>query len=478
MLNAAKYKISYSTLLIIVLSFLTAGIIFYGSGKVIAAFCLLPVLTIFYLSAPPFAKIVIPMVMITFPITLQVLGKDAFSTGTVAIFITLAWALTKYKFSKTLACDKNFFWLLFLLSITALIGMATKTPGAYWGPAIRHYVNFVSSVAFFFLIVHAQYIAGIANSKKEYIEKLISALLLITVAHVFLSLLIFNFPWIEKYFFIFLHRTQTHLGNHIIDDVYVRATSVFTGGEEFGELLVLLFPFALYKLFVYRKKIYWFVIGSLLLGMVISGTRSAFVLIVFQTLAFIYILVPAKYNSRKIIITVGFAIAFILMLPVFMRYSPILMDRVQIALDELGQKNDIITIVNRSVVWPMAWNLTVKTISLFGHGPIQAVALGFPVKNFHNLYMSSIFQFGVIGSILFFMFFFILAKRLFFVAKKNKEESGSLYLLTLTCLLSLSCFLINEIKFEFNRSDSYQQFVWIFFGIFYLTGTIWQNHKT
>lgn len=477
MLNAAKYKISYSTLLIIV-SFLTTGIIFYGSGKVIAAFCLLPVLTIVYLNAPPFAKIVIPMAMITFPITLQALGKDAFSTGTLAIFITLAWALTKYKFGKTLAYDKKFWRLLFLLAVTALIGMATKTPGAYWGPAIRHYVNFVSSVALFFLIVHAQYIVGIANGKKEYIEKLISVLLSITVAHVFLSFLIFNFQWIEKYFSIFLHRTQEHLGGHIVNDVYVRATSVFTGGEEFGELLILLFPFALYKLFVSRKKIYWFVIGSLVIGIVISGTRSTFLLIIFQTLAFVYILMPAKYNSRKLVITVGFAFVFILMLPIFTKYSPILMDRVQVTLDQLGQKEDVVTIINRSSVWPLAWDLTVKTISLFGHGPIQAYGIGFPVKNFHNLYMSLIFQFGVIGSIVFFMFFFILAKRLFFVAKKNKGESGSFYLLTLTCLLSLSGFLINEIKFEFNRSDSYQQIVWIFFGIFYLTGTIWQNHKT
>ncbi|WP_321492489.1 O-antigen ligase family protein [uncultured Desulfobacter sp.] len=478
MLNAEKYKISYSTLLIIVLSFLTSGIILCGSGKVIAAFCLLPVLTIFYLNAPPFAKIVIPMVMLTFPITIQALGKDAFSTGTLAIFSTLAWALSKYKFGKTLAYDKNILGFLLLLVVIALIGMVTQTPGAYWGPAIRHYLNFISSVAIFFLIVHSQYMTGTANSKKEYIEKLISVLLSITVVHVFLSFLIFNFQWIEKYFSIFLSRNQEHLGRHIVHDVYVRATSVFTGGEEFGELLILLFPFALYKLFLSRKKIYWFIIGSLLIGVVISGTRSAFLLIVFQTLAFVYILVPKKYNSRKIVITVGFAIVFILMLPVFMKYSYILMDRVQVTLDQVGQDDDIVTISNRSTVWPLAWDTTVKTISLFGHGPIQAARLGFPVRNFHNLYLSLIFQFGIIGSMVFLMFFYALAKRLFVMLKNSKKNKGPEYLLAVTCLLSLFCFLINEIKFEFNRGDSYQQFVWIFFGIFYLTGTIWKNYKT
>jgi len=299
---------------------------------------------------------------------------------------------------------------------------------------------------------------------------------MLTVVHVFLMLLIFHFPWIEEYLSVFLRRNQENLGGHIAGGVYTRGTTVFTGGEEFGELLVLLFPFALYKLFTRGGKIYWFVIGALLIGMLISGTRSAFLLIIFQTLGFVYILVPAKYNSKKITITIGFVFVFILMLPILNEYSPILMDRVQITLDQLGQK-DIVMIANRSSVWPLAWDLTVKTISLFGHGSIQAFGIGFPVKNFHNLYMSLMFQFGVIGSIVFFMFFFVLAKRLFFVAKKYKGKRGSLYLLTLTCLLSLFGFLINEIKFEFNRSDSYQQFVWCFFAVFYVIGTVWQNHK-
>jgi hypothetical protein len=63
------------------------------------------------------------------------------------------------------------------------------------------------------------------------------------------------------------------------------------------------------------------------------------------------------------------------------------------------------------------------------------------------------------------------------VCQNLKQKKTSFYLLALACLLSLLCFLINELKFEFNRSDSYQQIVWIFFGIYYLTGTIMQDFR-
>jgi hypothetical protein len=91
--------------------------------------------------------------------------------------------------------------------------------------------------------------------------------------------------------------------------------------------------------------------------------------------------------------------------------------------------------------------------------------------------MSLLFQFGIIGSTVFLIFFVVLTKRLFVTAETIKQENKEVYLLAVSCLLSLFCFLMNEIKFEFNRSDSYQQFVWCFFAVFYLTGTIARSSK-
>jgi O-antigen ligase len=294
--------------------------------------------------------------------------------------------------------------------------------------------------------------------------------------HVFLSFIIFNFPFIEKYFTIFLNREQEFLGGHVRDGFYTRATSIFTGGEEFGELLVLLFPFALYKIFTSRKKIYSLVLGAFLLGAIISGTRSAFLLIIFQVITFVYILVPKKYNTQKIVISVTLVTIILLMFPVIFKYSFILVERLRMTVELTGHNNDITSMVNRSMVWPPAYALTISTISLFGHGPTQAHVLGYPVYNFHCLYLSLIFQLGIIGSIVFLFFLFILVKRLWNSLRTCKIQEKE-YLLVVTCLLSLICFLINEIKFEFNRSDSYQQFVWICFAIFCLIGLQNREYK-
>ncbi len=484
--------------LILPVAVFTAIAVLCAPSKVIAALALLPITALLYAGPLHFAKIVFLMIVITFPITLQYFGRDAFSTGTLIIFITLAWSLTKHNITATVPKNKFLFTLLVLLVCIAFIGMVPNMSGKYWGPSVRHYLNFISSIAVFVLIIHFQQIEGKTNNERDYIEKIISTLLLITVFHVFLSLLLLHFPWVEEYFTVFLNRTQEHLGGHFIDGVYTRAATVFASGERFGELFVLLFPFSLYKFFVSKNKSDLFVIAFLFFGTILSGTRSAFLLIVFQFLIFIYILVARKYNVKKFVVTVGFILICVLVLSSLLNYSSILMDRTQITLDQVKSKVsekvrskaqdqvkvkvsnrvrskvDIATIMNRQGVWPMAYNITKNTISFFGHGPIQAHKLDFPGKDFHCLYLSMFFQLGIIGTAVFLLFFYTIAKRLLKSVKRIKYKNPD-YLLAATCLLSLLCFLINEIKYEFNKTDSYQQLVWIIFAIFYLTGQLRRN---
>ncbi len=488
----------YTGYLILPVAVLTAMAVLCAPSKVIAALALLPIMGLLYIGPSHFAKIVFLMIIITFPITLQYSGRDAFSTGTLLIFVTLVWAMTKYRITVTIARDKFLFINLFLLSCVAFIGTVPNMFGEYWGPSVRHYLNFVSSIIVFILIVHSRQIPGTANGERDYIEKIINVLLLITTIHVFLSLLLLHFPWTEKYFTIFFHRTREHLGAYFVDGVYTRATTIFSSGEGFGELLVLLFPFSLYKFFVSKNKLFLLVVAFLFLGAILSGTRSAFLLIVFQLLVFVCILVARKYTIKRFAVAVCSTLICVLVLSSFFHYSSILTDRFQLTLDQVrvtapdmtkpGAQNrikskvpnqvqskvDIASIVNRQGIWTRAYDITTHTISLFGHGPIQAHKLGFQSKNFHCLYLSMLFQFGIVGTLFFVLFFYTIAKSLLKYVKRIKYNDTG-YLLAATCLLSLLCFFINEIKFEFNRSDSYQQLVWIFFAVFYMTGQLWRN---
>ena len=226
------------------LSLLTAIITLYSSDKLIAVFVLILALALLFFQSTPFVKLILPLVLITFPINIQVFGKDAFSTGTLAIFAIFIWSISRYKLNKTIHQNKSVFVILILILGIGFIGMVTKTPLAYAGPAVRHYINLISSIALFFLIVHSQNFKDFSQIGNDYLEKIISTLITIVLFHIFLSFLILNFPWLGKYLAIFLTRAEENFAITIS-----RAQTVFTGGEEFGELLILMFPFVIYKLF-------------------------------------------------------------------------------------------------------------------------------------------------------------------------------------------------------------------------------------
>jgi len=465
----------HSEIFILSVAILFATVIsLFVPSKLIAAFGVLIITILLYIAPPHFVKIVFPMIMITFPITLQYSGKDAVTTGTLIIFAGLAWALMKYRIGSTVAHEKFLFSLLFLLVSIAFIGMVTKTSGKYWGPAIRHYVSFLSSVAVFIFIIHSQKIVESARNHRHYIEKIIVALLWITMVHIGISLLLFNFQGTEQYFSVFFHRNQEHLSGYFLNGVFVRATTVFTAGEEFGELLVLLFPFSLYMTFVSKNKIYFLLSAVLFLGTILTGTRSAFLIVVFQLGFFVFVLVSRRHVKSKLVFAAASLAVSIVIVLIFLYYSPVLFNRFRDTIELITNGKNIFSILNRSTTWPVAYDLTTKTISLFGHGPIQACRLGLTAQNFHCLYLSLLFQFGIFGSVVFFLFFYTLAKRLLQALKKLKDNSPD-YLLVMSCLVSFACFLVNEIKYEFNRADSYQQLVWIFFALFYLSSQLWRH---
>ena len=99
-------KALYLDRLILPVAVLTVIAVLCAPSKVIAAFALLPIMALLYIGPSHFAKIVFLMIIITFPITLQYSGRDAFSTGTLLIFVTLVWAMTKYRITVTIARDK------------------------------------------------------------------------------------------------------------------------------------------------------------------------------------------------------------------------------------------------------------------------------------------------------------------------------------------------------------------------------------
>ena len=82
--------------------------------------------------------------------------------------------------------------------------MVTKTEFVYMGRSARHFLNLISSIfAIFIIIIHSKNIKRISSSIKEYIEKIINTLMIITVVHVAFEPSYFKLPLDRKLFIYF-----------------------------------------------------------------------------------------------------------------------------------------------------------------------------------------------------------------------------------------------------------------------------------
>ena len=458
---------------VIVLSIAIALSILYLSAKLITVLLFVPFIFIFWHTSSFISKIAITVGVLTFPITLRFLGRDAITTGTLLIIFIFFWHWAIHKNRQEYSENtKYIFKIITILVLISIVGMATKTPTGYYGPAIRHLLDFISSVLIFITIIKESDMLGTANSLENYIEKIISILILICSLHILLSLFLYYSPNYQYIFKIFFHRTQTHLGTHISKTGgFERAASVFVGGEELGELLIVLSPFFFYKAFKNNKFI--LLLPILFIGLIISGTRSAAILVIIELVAFFIMTRSEKMLVKKIVIVAVGLFFLTIGWDFISSILGILLNRFQESAAELNRNAAFATIMNRGPIWNAAWDTTWRTLSFIGHGPSQASALGMNrIKaNFHCLYLTLIFQFGIIGFFIFMRFFYYLLKNLLSNLYQT-QKNNAVYPLILANTLSLSSFLINEGKFEFNRGDSYQQFIFVVFAIYFMTGQI------
>jgi len=216
-------------------------------------FLITPIL--FYISN--INKIALCILAINFPITLQLFGKDAISTGTVFIIIIyILIKLNKDNVNYDLYPKDNLLLVVFIIILISVLGTTLNISGSNWGPNIRHLVNFISSVVLFFIIISPINKNELNINELEYIEKIIGIIIIVVTLQICVSFLVFFFPNYQNLFSIFFHRTQNNFNIYFSEagNIY-RSASVIMEGEQFGELLAILFPFVLYKA-LKKKKFY------------------------------------------------------------------------------------------------------------------------------------------------------------------------------------------------------------------------------
>lgn len=461
-----------SALLLIMLffSYFFTKIILTGTDKQLVALLIgLIIFSLFFISNWIW-RISLIMASISFPVTLSFMGRDAISTGTLSVFCIFIICIFYYFKRPILKGEHNkLSIILFFLFVISIIGTMSGIPKHYLGAGIRSLLNFMSSVLLFMVIINLPKIDPKHINIPNYIERLITIIIMLVSFQIVVAILIYFQPNFGNLLRVFLHRDQNVLSLKIENYYVVRGVSIILNPESMAELLAVLFPVLWYKLNNSKKiykNIYLIVLVLFITGLLLANTRSGYLLSLLNSFAFFFM------NRKRLEFSNIFLATIIVILSLYLvaSFTPEIIDsvkfRANLTFAKLEAQQSIKNIINRKKAWDEAFYVTLETISLFGNGPVQAMQLGKASINFHCLYLTLLFQFGVIGFSIYLYFFFILTKNLW-LALRDKARIKN-YILSSACLISFFTFIVNELKFEFNRGDSYQQVIWFIFAIYYL----------
>lgn len=405
--------------------------------------------------------IYISICAIFFPVIISFMGHDAINTGTITIFFLYARYSYNALFEKKFIKEKYDYWIYLLIIFSAISIIFNHYNGTLvadqTGRAIRHFFGFVGAMLIFTTIknfpLNKKFTLEFYN---YYIEKLLSFILIMVAVHVLIAMFVKFIPSSGTAFQLFLSRDLDTLEIAGRGEIERIKTFVFDF-EGFGEVLAILAPITLHKIFQFKTK-FWFVCFLLFtFGVLLTATRSGISLFIFGSL-----LCLLYYSKHKIGKVMAFTTCLSLILILISIYYPALfadiLKRYNETKDIYNAGGSITEIINRSR-FTEAWNITLSTLTVFGH------SVTIEEFHFHNLFLTVLYQKGILGSILFLA---ILVYPLIQLIKAFRIDKSFQTDLVFACLLSFILFFINETKYEFIRHASYQQICWALFGIYYL----------
>jgi hypothetical protein len=397
------------------------------------------------------------IVAVFFPIYLQFQGKDATTTGSVAI-ICLFCIYASGLFTKVISF--KFLLLVFAFSIIGMVSSSFLPSYDLTMKSIRHLGAFICSMLLFFVVVN--YYTHINEpERKERINGLISFTLLMGAIQITIGIILYFYPPIGKPLAIFAPRNVDVLIT--VSAGAKRLQSIMTGWEEIGEFIAVLSPLVFYRLAKASSKF----LPSLYLvlytiGVILSATRSAIILFILAGLVFVAL------NRRTIrfhrIILGSYLLGMCISIMVFissslLKYWDAAMGRFLEFSSTYTKTGSLTKAIDRDSAWSYGSQVVSNNLTWFGSGMVTP-------GNFHCLYLTIIYTLGIIGAAIFFGFLVYLLVRLFVSARRAVDSD--MKCLVSACIISLGVFLVNEVKYEFNRDFSYQSFIWLLFAIFWL----------
>ncbi|MEW6443887.1 MAG: hypothetical protein AB1640_23325 [bacterium] len=398
---------------------------------------------------------------IFFPLYVGALGRDVVTSTTLFILIVYGKHFIRSYNRPRSALDVFVFLLLLSGTVSAVLSVVSVYPDVFrMGYSVRHYLGFASAILLFLLLEDSGRAAHepAAASRGPRVNTVLSLVLILTAVHVVISIGVKYVPSLGSAFALFVPKGEVFdiPGRGSIERM---GSFALGGAENYGELLAVLAPIVVYKMF--SGRLWWGLCLMLFaLGEIFSVTRSGILLMAAGT--FIAILVHGRSNAMRFAglayVLTGALLGLVFLLPGVVGDMT---ERFGLALQTYDSTGDFFEAINRAEL-PRRWEDLCSELSLFGRGFVPT-PFGHGPVHFHNLVLTTLYRLGAVGCFLFLLVAAWPAGRLMRRLAAGRRMHAPL---AFSCLLSMALLGVNEMKFEFTREAPYQQLIWALLGVF------------
>ncbi|MHA1932083.1 MAG: O-antigen ligase family protein [Promethearchaeota archaeon] len=405
------------------------------------------------------ARIYFVLLSISFPFPIYLQGREIGTISTVLIFFIFFIAFLEYILRIETFLHFNIEKVIYFLVLSGFVSMSISSRGLLI-PSIKNYLIFVSGLLLFLLIIKTK-----LDSEKEvknFIEGFIDIILLLNVIQIIISFFVMIIPRVDIFLRTISLREITLL-DFASKGGMNRFRNLLGGPEPTGEMLALLAPLVLYKYLTHSKRIYLLTFFIFAIGEILTATRSTIVLFVFGTIATLFLFSKKETLLKSIKVFIGACFILLLILVIWPDIFSLSLDRFSILQSSIERGEEFTSVLNRKFVWDNALSY-LKDLKPFGHGFLPQFYTGMK-RQFHSLYLTVIYQMGWIGASMFFLVLLWIYFKLY--RRQLVEKDSQLKLLLTCCWISMTLFLINEIKYEFIRRAPYFQLYWALFGFYF-----------
>lgn len=393
------------------------------------------------------------IITLPYPVLFSAMGRDAITITTIGIFLFALLMLVGMWSRNNDERQPVEVFNLIPLAMMVCFTVTVSTNFHFWGQEIRYYLANISGIILYLIIIKC--INHVAQLRQAVF------ILICTVAsQACVAGLQLYAPGLAAHICT-LFATRTNVPQAILEEGFLRAAGTVGDYELLANwfLISALWGIGL----TYTQKDWKIValVSVLFLGILATGTRSAFILFPVGFLAITFLVMSFVPSWRKVALILFCFGLITCVLGVLFGQN---MGDIWIRLEDYLNSRNLIdpSAINRKDVWDMAINQFLSRITFWGHG-FHNVELEYSWGiSFHSLYFTILYKQGLLGMILHLMFWlYLLMQSIKALRVSRRDDERGLVIISITAVFFL---LIDGIKVEYLRYAHTIQFAWMIYA--------------